>query len=88
MSTDHATELVNALKDIKDTLAAQTEHLKTNSLLLQALLELNQKEAGKRLAAVQPKNKDAPKPPDVEAKAHQDSKYFSFLLLRIDQALV
>ncbi|KAK1776556.1 hypothetical protein QBC45DRAFT_444306 [Copromyces sp. CBS 386.78] len=73
MSTDHTSELVNILKDIKDTLAAQTDHLKTNSLLLQALLELNQREAEKKTAAEKPSNNDSSKVPEVESKAHQRS---------------
>ena len=72
MSTDHATELVTALKDIKDALSAQTEHLKTNSQLLQALLELNQKEAKGKTVAEQPEKNEAPKPQDVEVKATQE----------------
>lgn len=75
MSTEHATELVNALKDIKETLAAQTEHLKTNSLLLQALLELNQKEVGKRTDAGQRVDNEATKPADVKVEVDQDSQY-------------
>lgn len=75
MSTEHAAELVNALKDIKETLAAQTEHLKTNSLLLQALLELNQKEVEKRTDAEQRVNNEATKPPDVKVEADQNSQY-------------
>ncbi|CCC13840.1 hypothetical protein SMACR_07476 [Sordaria macrospora] len=73
MTTDHTSELVNALKDIKDTLAAQMEHLKTNSLLLQAFLELNQKEAEKTPAAVQSKDKNTPNLPDVESTVNQRS---------------
>ncbi|EGO55173.1 hypothetical protein NEUTE1DRAFT_147771 [Neurospora tetrasperma FGSC 2508] len=73
MSTEHATELVNALKDIKETLATQTEHLKTNSLLLQALLELNQKEVGKRTDAEQRVDNEATKSPDVKVEVDQDS---------------
>lgn len=75
MSTDQTSELVNALKDIKDTLAAQTEHLKTNSLLLQALLELNQREAEKNIAAEKSCDNDISNAAEVEVGAHLDSTY-------------
>ncbi|KAK3388602.1 hypothetical protein B0T20DRAFT_364876 [Sordaria brevicollis] len=73
MSTNH-TELVNALKDINNTLAAQTEHLKTNSLLLQALLELSQKEAGKTPSTFEPNNEEtSSQSQDVHTNVQQDS---------------